>query len=75
MHKNQVFLSEIPWKKSFTGTIDNNKYLPGQKISKNILPGLQPEKVEKHCLRWFHMKRIVNAALETIPLKKLKNIY
>ena len=30
-----------------------NKYLPGQKTSKNILPGLEPEKVENHWLRVY----------------------
>ena len=27
-----------------------NKYLPGQKTSENNVPGLEPEKVEKHSL-------------------------
>ena len=35
------------------------KYLPGQKTSKNILPGLELEKVENHCPRPAMSKRIV----------------
>ena len=52
MHKNQVFLSEKPWKKSATGTIDYKTTIyQDKRLRKNILPGLEPEKVEKHCLK------------------------
>ena len=33
-----------------------NKYFPGQKTSKNILPGLEPEKIEKH---WSDMSNCI----------------
>ena len=41
MHKNQAFLNKKTWK----------NFLPGQKTSKNIVPRLEPEKVENHCYR------------------------
>ena len=49
MHENQVFLNKKRQTKYINWTIDHkNKYLPGQNNSKNIVPGLQPEKVENH---------------------------
>ena len=52
MRKNQVFLNIKTWKIIVTGTIKNKTSMPGQKTSKNILPGLEPEKVENHWSKW-----------------------
>ena len=47
MHKNQVFLNKKRHEKDcYRDNGPENKCLPGQKTSRNIVPGLETENVE-----------------------------
>ena len=52
MHKKQAFVNKKKHKKiRYRDNWQQNKYLLGQKTSKKIVSGLEPEKVENHCFR------------------------